>query len=265
MNALPAGHPHRTFRIAVGLLLATACWLPGPVHAQAQKGEPEFIPGTLVSLEKDKGKNHSMKMKRSDNEEEMTFIVGPKIPYRIVFKGDAGFLHPNAVVAAHVVQKGMDYTTVEVNVYLALAPATSSKEGPKEGENKTYDIVGKVTSSNSDSFTVETNDGRAKVSLDKGAVIWVTGVDPVLAKAGSEVNVEGTMLRKDKFNPTSIEIKVTEALPYEEYEKLVPDKKTTTKTTTKKPSKKDDADGDDDSPKKKKPVRKKPVDPDAGY
>ncbi|HVW01078.1 MAG TPA: hypothetical protein VHB77_12085 [Planctomycetaceae bacterium] len=265
MNALPPGPHRKTFRVAAGLLLAATCWLPGPVHAQAQKGEPEFIPGTLVSLEKDKGKNHAMKMKRSDNEEEMTFIVGPKVPYRIVFKGDAGYLQPNAVVAAHVVQKGMDYSTTEVTVYLVSPPALSSKEGPKQGENKTYDIVGKVVSANSDSFTVETNNSRAKVSLDKGTVIWVTGVDPVLAKPGSEVNVEGLMLRKDKFNPTSIEIKVTEALPYEEYEKLVPDKKSTSKRSTKKPTKKDDADGDDDSPKKKKPVRKKPVDPDASY
>ena len=74
MNALRAGHLRRTFRIGVGLLFAAACWLL-PGHLQAEKGEIDYIPGTLVSLEKDKGKNYSMKMKRADNEEEMQVIV----------------------------------------------------------------------------------------------------------------------------------------------------------------------------------------------
>ena len=260
MNALRAGHLRTTFRIGVGLLFAATCWLL-PGHVRAEKGEVDFIPGTLVSLEKDKGKNFSMKMKRSDNEEEMQVIVGPKVPYRIVFKGDTGYVKKDAVVAAHVVQKGTDFSTGEVTVYLALEPPVGSKDGPKEGENKTYDIVGKVLSSNSDGFTVDAGNGGTKVAYDKGSIIWVTGTDPVLAKPGAEVNVEGTMLKK--FTATSVEIKSTEPILYDEYEKLVPNKKSATKRSTKKP-KKDD--GDDDSPKtKKKPTRKKAVDEDASY
>ena len=259
MNALRAGHHRRTFRIGVGLLLAAACCLPG--HVRAEKGEAEFIPGTLVSLEKDKGKNFSMKMKRSDNDEEMQFIVGPKVPYRIVFKGDTGYVRKDAIVSAHVVQKGTDFSTAEVTVFLALEPPLGSKDGPKEGENKTYDVVGKVLSSNSDGFTVDSGNGGTKVAYDKGSVIWVTGTDPVLAKPGAEVNVEGTMLKK--FTATSVEIKSNDAILYDEYEKLVPNRKSATKRSTKK-TKKDD--GDDDSPKtKKKPTRKKSTDDEASY
>lgn len=264
MNALGAGHFHRTFRIGVGLLLATACLVPGQL--QAQKGEAEFIPGKLVSLEKDKGKNHLLKMTRSDNDEEMQFVVGPKVPYRIVFKGDSGYLQPKTIVSAHLVEKGGDYSTKEATVYLALAPQESHKDGPKEGENKTHEIVGKVVSSNADGFTVDVNGNKAKVSFDKGFTVWVTGTEPELAKAGSEVNAEGIKLRNDKFQASNIEIKVTDPISYEDYEKLMAEKKTAGKRSTKKPVKKDAADGDEESPKtKKKAVRKKPADEDASY
>ena len=164
-------------------------------------------------------------------------------------------------MSAHVVQKGTDFSTGEETVYLALEPPVGSKDGPKEGDNKTYDIVGKVLSSNSDGFTVDSGNGGTKVAYDKATVIWVTGTEPALAKPGAMVNVEGTMLKK--FTATSVEIKSEEAILYDEYEKLVPNKKSATKRSTKK-VKKDD--GDDDSPKsKKKSTRKKTGDDEASY
>jgi len=240
-----------THFLAVALAL-TCLPLAFVASATAQsKKNAEFIPGTVVSIEKEKtGTNYKMKFKSTADDEELDVKIGPRTQLLVTVKGDAGFLKPNVFVQTRVVLTNNEYYAKDFTVILGGAPAAYVK--PDAADKTVFDIAGKVTMTDAMGIMVQCGPQPRKVSFEAEKNVTVKIAYPMLIKEGDAAEVEGTIIKSKKtLNAMAVNVTSAEALNSDEYfaslEERKKSKTSKAKTTTSKgKSKEGDAGGDAD-------------------
>ncbi|MDB5335871.1 MAG: hypothetical protein JWN70_1490 [Planctomycetaceae bacterium] len=196
------------------VLLSLAC-LPifgSPAQAQGKKGG-EFIPGTVVSIEKEKtGKNYKMKIKSTADDAEFDVPLKPATRLAVIVKGDDGFLRPNVTILTEAVTGNMpnQYTGREFTVFVGAAPPPQLTPDPKA--KGVFALCGKVLSKEADGLTVQCGPQPLRILFEGAPVINVKISDAGLIKEGDAVEVEGTLV-KSKKTINAITVNVTAAAP----------------------------------------------------
>ncbi len=188
----------RSTRILAATLAMT--WLPlvfcAPASAQSKKNQ-DFIPGTVVSIEKDKtGRNYKMKFKRSDDEEEIDVTIGPRTQLLVSAKGDAGFLKPNVFVQTKVVLTNNEYYAKDFTVILGATPPAFVKPDP--ADKTVFEISGKVTMTDTTGMMVQCTAQPRKVSFEAEKNVTVKIADASLIKEGDAAEIDGTIIKAKK-------------------------------------------------------------------
>ncbi len=201
-------------------LLSLAC-LPmfgSPVLAQAKKGG-EFIPGSVVSIEKEKtGKNYKMKIKSTADDAEFDVPLKPTTRLAVMVKGDDGFLRPGVTILTEAVTGNMpnQYTGKEFTVFVGAAPPPQLTPDPKA--KSVFALSGKVLSKEADGLTVQVGPQQLKVLFEGAPTINVKISDPALIKEGDAVEVEGTLVKSKKtINAMAVNVTSAEPLNADEY------------------------------------------------
>lgn len=241
----------RSTQILVALLsLACLPMFGSPVQAQAKKGG-EFIPGTVVSIEKEKtGKNYKMKIKSTADDAEFDVPLKPATRLAVIVKGDEGFLRPGVSILTEAVTGNMpnQYTGREFTVFVGVTPPPQLTPDPKA--KGVFALGGKVLSKEADGLTVQVGQQPLKVLFEGAPVINVKIFDAGLIKEGDAVEVEGTMVKSKKtINPTAVNVTAAAPISADEYfaglEERTGKKSKTAKTKTTK-AKTEGGEGDAD-------------------
>lgn len=204
--------------------------------AQAKKGQ-EFIPGTVVSIEKDKtGRNFKMVMKRSDDESELNVNIATRTQVMVTSESDDGFLRPNVVISARVIETNMNLSSNIFTVYLGASPPPGIKQD--RTEKSVYDVVGKVASTLPDDGGLMVQVPQlTKIGFEATKKVTVKIPDANLIKEGDAVEVEGSIIKsKMVLNATAVNVTSAEPIKSEEYFAALEErknKKSKPKTTSK--------------------------------
>ena len=209
----------RSTRILAALLsLACLPLFSSPVLAQGKK-RGEVIPGTVVSVEKDKtGRNYTMKMKSTADEAEFDVPLKPATKLAVLAKGDDTFLRPNVMVMTEAVQgtKPNTYTARDFTVIIGSNPPVSAVPDPKA--KGVFNICGKLIAKDADGLTVQFGPQPSKILFEAAPTVNVRINDASLIKEGDSVEVEGTIVKSKKtINATAVNVTASEAINADEY------------------------------------------------
>jgi hypothetical protein len=238
---------NRTIPI-LGYVIALAFTFSVLSHAHAQAKAPakkgmETIKGTVVSIEKEKtGKNYKLKMKRSDDDEELDVSITAKTALFVNAKGDEEFLKPEAFVETKVTKAQDMWTADELTIYLGALNNVQPKMTPDADDpEKTFNLAGSVVATDTDAFMLDCGMEQVKVHYERGSEVNLKIADPTMIAAGDEVEVEG-MLPKGKkvFNAIGVQSTKSETIAFADYQAQQEEKKkakpgaaSKTKVTTK--------------------------------
>ena len=203
--------------LAVLLSLALVPAFGSAVQAQAKKGG-EFIPGTVVSIEKEKtGRNYKMKFKSSADDTEYEVPLKPTTRLAVIVKGDEAFLRPNVMIATEAVTgTANNFTAKDFTVYIGASPAPQVAPDPKA--KGVFNIVGKVLAKEADGLMVQCGAQPKKILYEGALTVSVKISDASLIKEGDAVDVEGTLVKSKKtINATAVNVTSAEALNADEY------------------------------------------------
>lgn len=209
----------RSTQILVALL-SLACFpmFGSSVQAQGKKGG-EFIPGSVVSIEKEKtGKNYKMKIKSTADDAEFDVPLKPTTRLAVIVKGDDGFLRPGVTILTEAVTGNMpnQYTGKEFTVFVGAAPPPQLTPDPKV--KSVFALCGKVLSKEADGLTVQVGPQPLKVLFEGAPAINVKISDAALIKEGDAVEVEGTLVKSKKtINAMTVNVTSAEPLNADEY------------------------------------------------
>lgn len=194
--------------LSCAIALAITCTTLSPAHAQLKKGA-EFITGTVVSIEKEKtGKNHKLKMTRTDNGEELEVAITLKTLLFVNAKGDEGFLKPGAIVETKATISQQNLFADEFTVYLGAITPPARMVPDKDSPKDVLDLLGKITETQQDGFTLHCGQQQQKIMFDKEKLVNVKISDTSLIKEGDEVEVEGLLPKNKKvLNASSVQVK----------------------------------------------------------
>lgn len=183
--------------------------------AQSKKGG-EFIPGTVVSIEKAKtGNNYKMKFKSTADDEEFDVTIGPRTQLLVSAKGDEGFLRPNVFVQTRVIQSNNEWFGGKFTVIVGGNPATFVK--PDATEKTVFDISGKIAQTDTMGIVVQLPQPK-KITFEATKTVTVKIADPALVKEGDTVEVEGTLIKSKKtINAAAVNVTSAEDINSEEY------------------------------------------------
>ena len=219
--------------------LMLACLPLTRLPAQGPKGG-EFIPGTVVSIEKDKtGRNYKMKVKNTADDSEFDVPITPRTPLLVTAKGDEGFLRKDVFIVVKEALKGAtEFSGKEFTVHLGSSPQPGLKLDPTKPSKTVYEMSGKVLASEGGTLMVQCGAQPQKLTVEAGATVSVILNNPAQIKEGDAVVVEGTLIKsKKQLNAKSIKVTSSEDLNAEEYFASLEDQKKSKNTKTKTPTK----------------------------
>jgi hypothetical protein len=201
--------------LGYAVALAFTFFVQSPVHAQGNK-EPEFISGTVASIEKDKsGKNYKMKITRTDNGEELDVTVSVRTVVHVNAKGDEGFLRPGMFVETKATVSQQNLFAEEFTVYVGQFSPDPHME-PSKDMKDVVEIGGRIVETQNDGLMIQAGAQPQKISYDKQKLINVKISDASLIKEGDEVEVEGPILKAKKtLSATSLQVTQKEPIKSE--------------------------------------------------
>jgi hypothetical protein len=201
--------------LGYAVAFAFTFFVQSPVHAQGNK-EPEFISGTVASIEKDKsGKNYTMKITRTDNGEELDVTVSLRTVVHVNAKGDDGFLRPGLFVETKATLSQQNLYAEEFTVYVGQFSPDPHME-PSKDMKDVVELGGRIVETQNDGLMIQAGAQPQKVSYDKQKLINVKISDASLIKEGDEVEVEGPILKAKKtLNATSLQVTQKEPIKSE--------------------------------------------------
>lgn len=208
----------RSTRILAATLAMTFLPLVCSTSAVAQnKKNQEFIPGTVVSIEKAKtGNNYKMKFKRSDDDEELEVTIGPRTQLLVTAKGDPGFLRPNVVVQTKVVQTNMDFFGKDFTVIIGGNPQGYVK--PDMTDKTLFEFSGKVTMTDTTGMMLQCGPQPRKVTFEAEKNVTVKIADAALIKEGDSAEIEGTIVKTKKtMNAVAVNVTSEAEINSDEY------------------------------------------------
>ncbi len=220
----------RSTRI-LGATLAMACVslvFCASASAQSKKNK-EFIPGTVVSIEKDKtGRNYKMKFKRSDDEEELDVTIGLRTQLLVSAKGDPGFLKPSMYVQTKVILTNNEYYAKDFTVILGGSPPPFVKPDPANKD--VVEIGGKVVMTDTTGMMVQCAAQPRKVTFEAEKNVTVKIADASLIKEGDMAEIEGTIIKAKKnmnatMNAMAVNVTSTTDINADEYFASVEERK----------------------------------------
>ncbi|MES2790649.1 MAG: hypothetical protein V4719_13645 [Planctomycetota bacterium] len=209
----------RSTRILAALLsLAFVPVLSSPVQAQGKKAA-EFIPGTVVSIEKDKtGRNYKMKFKSSADDTEFDVPLKPTTQLAVTVQGDETFLRPNVtILTSALAGANNQYSAKDFTVFIGAAPAPHLIPDPKKVP-MVFEMCGKVLAKDAEGLMVQCGPQPKKVLFESGVTVAVKISDPALIKVGDGVEVEGILIKsKNLINAISVSVTPLEPINADEY------------------------------------------------
>lgn len=210
--------------------------------AQSKKAG-EFIPGTVVSIEKAKtGNNYKMKFKSTADDEEFDVTIGPRTQLLVSGKGDEGFLRPNVFVQTRVIVTNNEWFAGKFTIILGGNPPTYVK--PDATEKTVFDVSGKITMTDTMGMIVQVPPQPKKISFEAAKDITVKIADPSLVKEGDTVEVEGTLIKSKKtINAVAVNVTSSADINSDEYFASLEERKKS-KTTKGKATAKSKTDGE---------------------
>ena len=218
--------------------LMLACLPLTRLPAQGPKGG-EFIPGTVVSIEKDKtGRNYKMKVKNTADDSEFDVPITPRTPLLVTAKGDEGFLRKDVFIVVKALKGATEFSGKDFTVYLGPGPQPGLKLDPTDASKTVYEMSGKVLASEGGTLMVQCGAQPQKLTVEAGATVSVKLNNPALIKEGDVVEVDGTLIKsKKQLNAKAINVTSSEDLNAEEYFASLEDQKKSKNTKTKTPTK----------------------------
>ena len=218
--------------------LMLACLPLTRLPAQGPKGG-EFIPGTVVSIEKDKtGRNYKMKVKNTADDSEFDVPITPRTPLLVTAKGDEGFLRKDVFIVVKALKGATEFSGKEFTVHLGPSPQPGLKLDPTDASKTVYEMSGKVLASEGGTLMVQCGAQPQKLTVEAGATVSVKLNNPALIKEGDVVEVDGTLIKsKKQLNAKAINVTSSEDLNAEEYFASLEDQKKSKNTKTKTPTK----------------------------
>lgn len=199
--------------LSLALALAAGSALP----AQSKKGA-EFVPGTVVSIEKEKtGRNYKMKIKASADDAEFDVQLKPTTQLAVIVKGDESFLRPNVMIMTSAVTgTANNFTAKDFTVFIGASPPPQLTPDPKAPT--VYTLCGKVLAKEADGLLVQCGAQPRKVLYEGALTVSVKFSDASLIKEGDAVDVEGTLIKtKKQINATVVNVTSSEPINADEY------------------------------------------------
>lgn len=234
----------RSTRLLAALLAFSFVPLTGPsAPAQGKKGG-EFIPGTVVSIEKEKtGRNYKMKVKSTADDSEFDVPLKPATQLFVNFKGDDSFLRPGVVILTSALSNGTNYSANDFTVYPGTHfPQPHLTPDPKDNSKMVFEMCGKVLSKEADGLIVQCGPQPKKVLFESAIAVTVKVSDASLIKEGDTVEVDGTMIKAKKtLNATTVNVTSAEPVNADEFFAALEEKSGKKKTAKTKVTKKTEA------------------------
>ena len=234
---------HSTRLLATLLAFTFVPFASPAVQAQGKKGG-EFIPGTVVSIEKEKtGRNYKMKVKSTADESEFDVPLKPATQLFVTFKGDDSFLRPGVVISTSALSNGTNFSANDFTVYPGTHfPQPRLAPDPKDASKMVFEMSGKVLSKEADGIVVQCGPQPKKVLFESAIAVTVKVSDASLIKEGDAVEVDGTMIKAKKtLNATTVNVTSAEPVNADEFFAALEEKSGKRKTVKSKVTKKTEA------------------------
>lgn len=208
--------------------------------AAQSKKNADFLPGTVVSIEKVEkdrtGRTYKMKFKSTADDEEIDVIIMPRTQLVVSAKGDEGFLKPNVFVQTRLLAANKEYFGKDFTVILGGNPPGYAKPDPANKE--IVDISGKVTMIDAMGMVVQCGPQPVKVTFESTKAVTVKISDASLIQEGDTVDIEGPIIKAKKtMNAVAVNVTSAKEMNSEEYFASLEDRKKTKTSKTKAPAK----------------------------